>query len=296
VLLQKGETVSTENTARAEVTLPQGTIRYRDLGEGEPLLFVHGALVNGELWRKAAAVLAAGHRCIIPDLPLGSHAVPMNAEADLSPLGLAGLIDGFAEALGLERVTLVGNDTGGALCQLVAVHYPRRVERLVLTNCDSYDRFPPPPFHLFKVPAYIPGGVWAIAQPFRLRGTTRRIVAMLAHEPVPDDVLDAWGQPAIESAGVRRDIRKLLRGLSTEYTLEAAERLRSFERPALLAWAPEDPYFKIDYAERMAREMPNCRLERVPDSLTFVPWDQPERLGALIGEFVREQASAEAPA
>ena len=108
-----------------EVHLSQGTIRYREDGTGEPLLFVHGVVVNGDLWRKVVPRLSKDFRCIVPDWPLGSHETPMSADADLSPPGLARLVVDFMDALGLETVTLVGNDTGGALCQLVATRIPR---------------------------------------------------------------------------------------------------------------------------------------------------------------------------
>src|SRR5712691_7414369 len=120
-----------------EVRLPQGTIRYRELGAGEPIVLVHGLLANGELWRDVASRLARDFRVIVPDWPLGSHETPMDPGTDLSPLGLARIIADFLSELELENVTLVGNDTGGALCQLVAVHHPERLGRLVLTPCDA---------------------------------------------------------------------------------------------------------------------------------------------------------------
>jgi pimeloyl-ACP methyl ester carboxylesterase len=275
------------------VQLPQGAIRYRDTGEGEPILFVHGALVDGQLWSKVTPRLEGEFRCVVPDLPLGAHVLPMKPDADLTPPGLARLIDGFAEAIGLGPVTLVGNDTGGALCQLVAANHGERVARLVLTNCDSHDRFPPFPFTLFKYLAFVPGGLWAMGQPFRSSAVMRRVIGTIANEPVPDDILDRWARPSLENPDVRRDLGKLLKSVSSKYTLEAAERLRSFDRPALLAWAPNDPFFKLSYAERLAREIPDCRLELVEGSRTFVPWDRPERLAELIAGFVRAPATAE---
>ncbi|MGH2406193.1 MAG: alpha/beta fold hydrolase, partial [bacterium] len=110
--------ISAELGEQKEVTLPQGTIRYRERGSGEAIVFVHGLLVNGDLWRKVVPRLADEFRCITPDWPLGSHDVPLKTGVDLSPRGGAQLIADFIEALGLEGVTLVGNDTGGALCQL----------------------------------------------------------------------------------------------------------------------------------------------------------------------------------
>ena len=107
-----------------EAKLPQGTIRYRELGSGEPIVFVHGVLVNGDLWREVVPrVAAAGYRCIVPDLPLGAHEAPMREDADLTPPGLARLIADFVSGLGLERPAIVANDTGGALTQIAAVEH-----------------------------------------------------------------------------------------------------------------------------------------------------------------------------
>ena len=133
---------------RREVELPQGTIRYRDLGEGEPIVFVHGYLVDGRLWSDVAEALSARHRCLVPDWPLGAHRVAMNEDADLSPPGIADLIADFLEALDLNGVTLVGNDSGGAMSQVLVTRRPERIGRLVLTNCDTHDNFPPGPFKL----------------------------------------------------------------------------------------------------------------------------------------------------
>src|SRR5688572_13474022 len=106
------------NHAIKEIRLAQGTIRYRDVGEGPVLVFVHGLLVSGSLWRKVTPLLAGRFRCIAPDWPLGAHEVALDDGADLSPAGVAQLIADFLEALDLRDVTLVGNDSGGALCQL----------------------------------------------------------------------------------------------------------------------------------------------------------------------------------
>jgi pimeloyl-ACP methyl ester carboxylesterase len=134
--------VVTEDDGRS-VGLPHGTIRYREEGSGKPIVLVHGFLVDGALWQEVVPRLAERFRCVVPDLPLGSHRVPMRSDADLSPPGLARLVDDFMGALGLEGVTLVGNDTGGAICQLVAVNHPDRLARLVLTPCDAYSDFFP---------------------------------------------------------------------------------------------------------------------------------------------------------
>ena len=131
-----------------EVELSQGRIRYRDIGEGEPIVFVHGYLVDSQLWSDTAEQLATSHRYLLPDWPLGAHRTAMNENADLSPPGIANLIADFMEALDLSGVTIVGNDSGGAMSQVLVTRRPERVGRLVLTNCDTYDNFPPSIFKL----------------------------------------------------------------------------------------------------------------------------------------------------
>ncbi|HTD58049.1 MAG TPA: alpha/beta hydrolase [Solirubrobacteraceae bacterium] len=270
-----------------EVRLPQGTIRYRELGSGKPVVLIHGLLVNGELWREVAPRLAERFRVIVPDLPLGSHELPLNPGTDLSPLGLAKIIADFLAALDLQDVTLVGNDTGGALSQLVAVHHPERLGRLVLTPCDAYENFLPPMFRPLQVLARIPGAVFVVGQSLRPRAARRLPFAYgwLSKRPIPDDLSDAWMAPVLTSSAVRREVAAILKGISNRYTLDAARRFGEFSKPVLIAWAPEDRFFKLRYAERMAGAFPDARLERIEDSLTFVSLDQPERTASLIAAF-----------
>jgi pimeloyl-ACP methyl ester carboxylesterase len=276
-----------------EIQLPQGTIRYREQGTGEPIVLVHGVLTNGELWREVSPRLAADFRVIAPDWPLGSHAVPLRAGADFSPLGVAKLIADFIERLGLERVTLVGNDTGGALCQLVAVHHPERLDRLVLTPCDAYEEFPPKAFVPLMAAGRVPGAVLAIVQSLRLPAARRLPLAYgWVSKRADAELTRSWIEPALQSAAIRRDLAAFLSGASRRYTLEAAERFGEFKRPVLLAWAPEDRFFKLDLAKRLERAFADVRLELIEDSYTFVPIDQPARTAELIGAFAREPALA----
>jgi len=265
-----------------------GPIRYRDSGDGEPLLFVHGVLADSRLWRKVTPLLARRYRCIAPDWPLGAHRLPMHPDADLSPMGLVANVVDFLDAVGLERVTLVGNDTGGAISQLVAAHHSERVARLVLTPCDAYENFPPRlVFAPLRLARLIPGGLLflletlrlSVAQrlPFSFAGLTKRLDRSL---------VAAWLEPGRKDRGIRRDLAKVIKGLDRRYTLDAAERLRSFDAPVLIAWAPEDRIFKLRYGQRLAADLPNASLELIDDARTFVAEDQPERTAAVIEEFL----------
>jgi pimeloyl-ACP methyl ester carboxylesterase len=280
--------------ATREITLSAGTIRYRDDGEGPPVVFVHGLLVNGSLWRRVTPLLTGDARCIVPDWPLGSHTVAMRPDADVTPHGVADLIAEFLEALDLRDVTLVGNDTGGALCQLVVTRRPERVGRLVLTPCDAFENFPPKMFRPMAAAAAAPGGLLALLAPMRMRSARRAPIAYgwLSKRAVPDEVTDGWVGPPLSDEGVRRDCARFLRALDPEITLDAAERLHTFGGPVLLAWAREDRFFPLDHAYRLSKLFPNARLVEVEDSRTFVSEDQPERLAELIREFVREPVAA----
>ncbi|HEX8745320.1 MAG TPA: alpha/beta hydrolase [Thermoleophilaceae bacterium] len=278
------------------VDLPAGRIRYRDSGgDGPPIVFVHGVLVDGQLWRKVTPPLEKDFRCIVPDFPLGAHTIPTDDGADLSPPGLARLILELIEKLDLQDVTLVGNDTGGALTQIAITQNPaERVARVVLTPCDAFDNFLPPMFKPLEYLAKVPPLLTASILPLRLRPLRRLPVAFgwLTKRPISDrEVEDSWVRAFLGRSGVRRDAARILRGLDSRYTNEAAEKLRSFDRPVLLAWATEDKVFPVEHAHRLAELIPDARVEEIADSYSFVPEDQPERLAELIGGFVSGSAA-----
>jgi pimeloyl-ACP methyl ester carboxylesterase len=278
----------------SEVSLPQGTIHYRESGQGPPIVFAHGLLVDGRLWRKVTPLLEDRFRCIVPDLPIGSHPEPMAADADLSPPGLARIVADFLQALELEDVILVANDTGGAISQITAANHPERIGRLVLTNCDAFENFLPPAFRPLQWAARVPGALTGIMQGMRMTPMRRLPIAYgwLIKRDFAGAPTREWVEPFLSDGGVRRDTVKVLRGIHPRYTMDAAEKLRSFDRPALLAWAVEDRFFKVSYAEKLAATINGARLERIDDSYTFVSEDQPERLAELIARFAGEPAPA----
>jgi pimeloyl-ACP methyl ester carboxylesterase len=279
-----------------EIELTAGTIRYRDTGgDGPPLVFVHGFLVDASLWRKVIPQLESRFRCIVPDLPLGSHSVAMKPDADLSPPALAALIAELLERLDLHDVTIVANDTGGALTQILLANGPTdRIARVIFTPSDAFKNFFPAMFRPLQYLARVPGAMNPLVQSMRAPALRRLPFAYgwLAKRRIPDEVTAAWVKPAQTDKGVRRDTAKLLKGVSSRYTLEAAEKLHTFDRPVLLAWAPEDRFFPIEQARRLADLFPDARLEEIADSRTFVPEDQPERLAQLVTEFAGAELAA----
>lgn len=276
------------------IELAAGPIHYREAGEGEPLLFVHGWAVNGSLWDGLAERLAESHRCIVPDLPFGSHPEPMAPDTDLSPPGASRLIAELIDALGLDRPTVIANDSGGAISQVLVTEHPGTVGRLVLTNCDALEVFPPGIFKLYGKAAGIPGFMTVLANSLRLRANQRSPLAFgpLTKGKIAAELLDSWVRPVIEDKGVRRDSAKFAAGMDPRHTLAAAEKLPQLGIPVLLAWGEDDHYFKLELAERLAKLIPDSRLVPIPDAVTFVMLDQPDRLTSEIVEFCRSESAA----
>lgn len=270
---------------RKEIQLPQGPIRYREAGEGKPVVFVHGYLVDGRLWEGVVDNLSDRFRCIAPDWPIAAHRAAMNRDADLSPTGIAKLIADFLAKLELEDVTIVGNDSGGAISQVLVTSHPERIGRLVLTNCDTHENFPPGAFKAMPPIAKLPGGMFLIAAPFRIEAIARRAFKPFAKTKIPDELVASWMEPAKTDKAILRDAGKVTAGMNKRYTLAAAEKLRSSQLPIRLLWAPGDKYFPISYAERLASEAGNASLVQIQDAATFVPLDQPQRVAKEIAEF-----------
>jgi pimeloyl-ACP methyl ester carboxylesterase len=270
--------------------LEEGPVRYRAVGpdDGPPVVFVHGFLVDGSLWHGVADRLAAaGFRAITPDWPLGSHRTGMEPDADLSPRGMAKLVLSFLATLGLGRVTLVGNDTGGAICQFVLDANPGPVERLVLTNCDAFEIFPPAPYNLLFKAGRVPGLLRLLLQPTRLRLIRHRIAyGPLTATPLDPRQTRGWVLPYLHNAEVRHDTRKLLVAVDPLDLADVASRLGRYQGRVLLCWAPGDRFFTMDLARRLLDRFADARLVEMTGARTYVPHDQPQRLADEIIEFV----------
>jgi pimeloyl-ACP methyl ester carboxylesterase len=278
--------MTTATDQRKEIDLPAGRIRYREAGRGPAIVFVHGYLVDGRLWDGVVDRLSDRYRCLAPDWPIGAQQIAMKPDADLSPPGVAATISSFLEALDLEDVTIVGNDSGGAMSQVLVTRHPERIGRLVLTNCDTHENFPPGIFKAMPPIAKLPGGMAVLAAPFRIGPAARLAFKPFAKTPIPADLIASWMAPPMHDPAIRHDLKKVTVGMNKRYTLEAAAKLRDSQLPILLAWAPGDRFFPISYAERLAGEAGNARIVRIPDAGTFVALDQPGRLAEEIAGFV----------
>jgi pimeloyl-ACP methyl ester carboxylesterase len=265
------------------IDLPHGTVRYRAAGPENaatpPVVFVHGFLVNSTLWTKTAdALAAAGVR---------SYAVALEADADQSPRGIARQIIAFMQALELDDVTLVGNDTGGAICQFLLDIDASRIGRVVLTNCDAFTNFPPAPFgQLFKA-FRSPKAIRALMAPMRATAVRHSPAGfgLLVNQPLDANQTRAWVEPCLSDPAIRHDTARFAQKVDPADLNGASERLRSFDGPALLVWGAADRFFKLDFARRLCATFTDARLVEIENGRTFIPHDEPERLAGEIAAF-----------
>ncbi len=274
-----------------EIELSAGTIEYEDSGgDGPAIVFCHGLLMDGSLWRNVVPALRDDYRCVLPVLPLGGHRHPMRADADLSLRPQALLVAEFLERLDLHDVTLVLSDWGGPLL-LVEQGRTERIGRLVITSCEAFDNFPPGlPGKMIALTAKLPGGIAMAMQQLKVKPLRRLPLTWgWMSKRLPDDVMTAWFEPATKDAAIRRDLRAYCTQLVPKDELVAAtERLREFDGPALVAWASEDRIMPPEHGRRLAELLPQGRLVEIPDSYTLIPEDQPEALVEAMRSFLAE--------
>lgn len=274
------------------IELSAGTIEYEDTGgPGPVVVLLHGLLMDASLWANVIDDLSADHRCIAPTLPLGAHQIPATPDADLSLPGIARLVAEFLDRLDLGEVILAGNDTGGALVQLLATEHPQRLAGIVLVSCDAYDNFPPGlTGKALVLSGKLPPALFgAFMQQMRCKPLRRLPLAFGWLTRRGDAATRRWLQHVLTEPAIRRDTVRVLRSISAEprLLLDAAEKLGSFNRPALVVWASEDRVMPLDHGRRLAALLPQGELIEIADSDTLLPLDQPARLAESIREFTQ---------
>jgi pimeloyl-ACP methyl ester carboxylesterase len=270
------------------VTLNAGTIHYEKSGPttGRPVIFVHGYMMSSSLWGPLSERLAENEfACYAPTWPLGAHTEPMRPGSELTMESVAAMVGEFLDALDLHDAILIGNDTGGAICQIVATTAPARLGALVLTSCDAFEHFPPGgSFKLLIAASKSRSAFRAVTAPLRTKTMRGRGFGPLAHADI-DDMVKEWVEPTVTDSRIREDLRRFTASLHRESMLEAGARLPGFTKPALVAWSADDTFFAPEDAHRLADALPNSRLEMIEGARTFSMIDQPDALADLIADF-----------
>jgi pimeloyl-ACP methyl ester carboxylesterase len=275
---------------RQTIRLRGGDIAYVDQGAEETLpaaLFLHGVLVNADLWRNVIWDVADMRRCIAPDLP-AHGASPAGETADLSLNGHAAMLDELCGALGLEQVDLVANDTGGAVAQVFATRYPARVRSLTLTNCDVHDNFPPESFKpliaLAEAGEFGPM-VAAMAGDLDLaRSEVGYAQGYARPEALPDELLTSYLGAFVADQG--KGLERFLTEPTTAELVAVGPLLAAFEVPTQVAWGTADIFFGPEWAERLRAMIPGVeQVTLVPDAMLFWPDERASDLVPLLREF-----------
>lgn len=279
------------------IELPHGVVHYRVAGPADsaapPVVFVHPFLMDGTLWSGVADLLAErGIRSYAPDWPLGAHRAPTNPGTDQSPRGVAGQILRFIEALDLRDVTLVGGDTGGALCQFLLDTDPSRIGRVVLTNCDAFDTFPPFPFNVvfFLLKGEIRMRI--NLQPMRWRAFRHSPLGLgLLATALDPAQTRSWIEPGLTDGAVRSDAVPFLKAASRADLLDVSTRLDRFAGPVTIVWGTADRSFTPELGRRLQHAFRDARFVEVPGARTLVPLDAPEPLADAIADIPARQSS-----
>jgi pimeloyl-ACP methyl ester carboxylesterase len=268
-----------------------GPLALRSSGQGPTLVFFAGALANGDLWRDVVVALEDRYRCITIDLPLGAHPWPLSAGADRSATSLARLLLDCLELLDVEDATVIANDTAGGLLLLsLATDHPAlgRVGRLVLTNCESYEKFPP---DALKKAAAACRAVPRLARALlRLQSRSsiarRRGAATVAASRLDPEREESFFGPMRRDPRVADDFVAAMAGFRPQLLIDAAEAIPRFDRPVLLIWGESCDFFPMADAQRLASEFPSATLVSLPGAKTWVPIDSPAEVAQAMGKFV----------
>jgi pimeloyl-ACP methyl ester carboxylesterase len=247
---------------RHRVRTASGTIAYLEQGSGPVALFVHGVLMNSHLWRHQLAHLADVRRCIALDL-LAHGETEIAPDQDVSVAANAAMIVEFLDALGIDEVDLVGNDSGGGIAQIFAAWHPERVRSLTLTDCDAHDNWPPEAFKPFLAMATaggLRGALEAMAADKALYRSPEALGPAYEHpERLNDASIDAYLQPLLRTEQRTRDFQRFLAAFDNVHTQAIEGRLRALRMPTLIVWGTDDVYFDVRWARWLAETIPGTR-------------------------------------
>jgi len=272
-----------------KVEIEGNTIEYEDFGKGHTMLFIHGAFSSGKTWRKVIPELSANFRCIVPEWPFGGHKIPITNKLDFSPNGIADLISKFFKILDLENVIIVANDTGGAYAQVFTSKYSEKVSRLILSNCEGFEIFPPKKFKSIQSMVKIKGYLWLLSKIFSYKPSLKwdMTFGLLSHTLEKEELFDYYVKHFVGNKLIRNDFKKLAIEWHPKYTENAAKKLTEFDKPTLILWGVDDTeLFPIELGKRLNAIFSNSTFVEIEKSKTYVQEDSPNEFVAKIKEFV----------
>jgi pimeloyl-ACP methyl ester carboxylesterase len=266
---------------RRSIETPAGRIAIVEQGEGPAALFIHGVFLNADLWNGVIDGVSDLRRCIAPDLLCHGY-TGERPDADVSFAGQARALVDLLDALDVGRVDLVGNDSGGAIAQILAARHPDRIRTLTLTNCDVHDGWPPPAF-MPTVQAVLGGGLRALLESMRDPTVARAALAVGFEHPerLSDDTLVGFVGPLLASDDRVASLERFFRAMDCAQTVEVEPLLRRLEAPTLVVWGTGDVFFDVEWARWLCDTIAGARpLVELPGAKLFFPQERPARFAA----------------
>ncbi|HEU5217449.1 MAG TPA: alpha/beta hydrolase [Gemmatimonadales bacterium] len=270
---------------KRQVETPSGRVSYREAGSGPAALFVHGVLLNGHLWRLQLAALSDLRRCLAPDL-LAHGDTQISPNQDVSVTANANMLREFLDALHIDQVDLVGNDSGGGIAQIFAALNPDRVRSLTLTDCDTQDNWPPEAFKPFLAMAAaggLAGALNAMLADKRVYRSAGALGPAYQHpDRVTDETIETYLRPLVSTPQRIKDLERFLAAFDCKHTLAVEAQLRRLKAPTLIVWGTDDVYFDVKWSRWLAEAIPGTRKRvELKDARVFFPEERAE-------EFNRE--------
>lgn len=265
-----------------------GRIAYVEQGSGPAALFIHGVPLNGFHWRHVMARVKDARRCIALDL-MGLGYTQIGPAHDVSFTAQARMVSEFLDALGIDQVDLVANDSGGAIAQIFAAGNPGRLRTLTLTNCDVHDNWPPaaiaPQIEGARKGVLIDAYEKLIDDPAARHTRMSRGYADPA--VVTDEVYRVYIDPLRATAQSRDNFHRYWLAFDNKQTLAIEPRLRELRVPTLIVWALDDIFFDLKWAYWLKDCIPGAvRVVEVPGAKLFFPEDRPQALLGPLQSFL----------
>src|SRR5258708_21410500 len=258
-------TESKLSATRDSVQTTSGRISYTEQGTGPVALFVHGVLLNGHLWRHQLEDLCDIRRCIAVDL-LAHGDTEITPDQDVSVTANAKMLKEFLDALNIDQVDLVGNDSGGGIAQIFAALNPERVCSLTLTDCDAHDNWPPEAFKPFLAMAAaggLRGTIDALLSDKNVYRSAQALGPAYEHpERLSDDSIETYLRPLVRTEQRTSDLRRFLAAFDNRHTLAVEARLKTLQAPTLIVWGTDDVYFDVKWSHWLADNIPGT-LRRI---------------------------------
>ena len=267
------------SATRHSVQTASGRIGYTEQGTRPVALFVHGVLLNGHLWRHQLEDLADIRRCIAVDL-LAHGDTEIAPDQDVSVTANAKMLKEFLDALSIDQVDLVGNDSGGGIAQIFAALNPERVRSLTLTDCDTHDNWPPEAFKPFLTMAAaggLRGTLDAMLSDKSIYRSPQALGPAYEHpERVSDDSIERYLRPLVRTEQRTRDLQRFLAAFDNRHTLAIEARLKTLKAPTLIVWGTDDVYFDVKWSHWLADNIPGTRRRvELKDARVFFPEERP---------------------